>query len=81
VTENAPNVKDTLGWCWAYYSDGYYWYYTEGYCVVTDEGEVEWDNWHEPDGTPDNSPLTSLETDMQAYTSASDDISIEDVKY
>ena len=40
-----------------------------------DGGEWEWQNVNEPDGTPDNSELTSVVTDGIWWTSAEDDVS------
>jgi hypothetical protein len=43
----------------------------QGTCYWTGS-EWEWENIYEPDGTPDSSPLTSIDTDMRKYTSPSD---------
>lgn len=42
----------------------------EGPCYWTGE-KIEWDNQYEPDGSPDESPLTSVITDLQPGTSPS----------
>ncbi len=50
------------------------WNNRKNYCWW-DGGEWEWQNSNEPDGTPDQSELTSVVTDYRGWTSAEDDIS------
>ena len=43
-------------------------------CYDRTNGKWEWPNWNEADGTPDNSDLTSIETDGILITSPSIDV-------
>ena len=46
-------------------------FYGNYYCFDHTNGKWEWPNWNERDFTPDNSHLTSIETDGRLYTSPS----------